>query len=262
MTNRNTISNELMGLGSTLANFSPQNFYEVPDGYFEGLANQILNRIKALEVSNAKEELEILSPLLNRISREIPYALPVGYFDGLEEKLMQAIREHADYHTSEEELALLSPLLSGISKKSPYAVPAGYFKNLGSEVTAKSEVKVISITSRKWYRYAAAAVIVGIIAIGGLLFINQKQIDPNKNPQAWVKKNVKKEVSQKQLDEFVTLADEDADMKIPEGNNTVKSDEIKELMKDVSEKEIQEFLNETVAVESIDAADVFLNQGE
>lgn len=257
MTNRTTILNELQDLGSTIAKISPQNLYEVPDGYFEGLANQILNRIKALEASTPNEELEFLSPVLSSILKVNPFTVPDSYFENLSERLMQGIRKHADYQTSDEEISSLSPLLSSISKKSPYSVPAGYFDNLNTVVENKKEAKVISITSRKWHRVAVAAVIVAVVAIGGLLFINPKQIDPNKNPQAWVKKNVNKNVSQEQLADFVALT------KGNENNNNlsdnIKTDEIKELMIGVSEKEIQEFLNDAVALESNDTEDIFLN---
>lgn len=258
MTNRDTILNELQGLGSTLANISPQNIYEVPDGYFEGLANQILNRVKALAASNAKEEVKILSPLLSDISKEIPFVVPAGYFENLSERLMQVIREHADYQTSDEEIASLSPLLSSISKKPPYNVPAGYFENLNTVVGKKEQTKVISIASRKWYRLAAAAMLAGLITVSGILLFS-KGVDPSKNPQAWVKKNVEKKVSSQQLDEFVTLAKEDENLNDLNDTDAVKPEEIKALMKDVSEKEIQEFLNETVALKSNDATDVLLN---
>ncbi len=260
MTNRNTILDELHGFGSTLGNINPQNIYQVPDGYFERLANQILNRIKALEAANAKEELEILSPMLSDISKEMPLVVPAGYFESLSDKMMQAIREHADYQTSDEEIASLSPLLSKISKKSPYNVPAGYFESLNTSIGKKEETKVISITSRKWYRFAAAAAVIGIIAIGGLLFINQKPIDPNKNPQAWVEKNIEKKVSPRQVDEFVTLANGDENLKSAEENDASKQNEIKELMKDVSEKEIQDFLNDAVAFESNDETSTLMNE--
>ena len=91
MTNRNDILNELNGLESDLSNINPQNIYAVPDGYFEGLANQVLNRIKALEATSAKDELEILSPLLSAVSKEIPFSVPAGYFEILSEKMMQGI---------------------------------------------------------------------------------------------------------------------------------------------------------------------------
>ena len=259
MTNRITILNELQGLESTLINISPQNIYEVPDGYFEGLASQILNRIKALEASNAKEELEILSPMLCGISKVMPLTVPSGYFENLSEKMMIAVREHADYQTRDEEITALSPLLSKISRKSPYQIPEDYFENLSTSITKREETKVIFIARRKWYRFAAAAAMIGIIILGGLLFIIQKPIDPNKNPQAWVEKNIEKKVSQRQVDDFVNLAKGDEDLKDLNDNDAVKSEDIKELMKDVSEKEIQEFLNETVVLESNDAADALLH---
>ncbi len=257
MSGRSTILNELQDLESDLANISTQNLYQLPEGYFEGLADQVLNRIKALEASSAEKELKILAPAIIGISKENLFTVPEGYFDNLSEQLMQGIREHADYLTSDEEISSLSPLLSGIRKKSPYSVPAGYFDNLNTVTKSNEVAKVISITSRKWYRFAVAAVILAVVAIGGLLFINPKQIDPNINPQAWMKKNVNKTIPNEQLADFVALT------KGNESNNNlsenIKTDEIKNLMKDVSEKEIQEFLNDAVALESNDAEDIFLN---
>jgi hypothetical protein len=259
MTKRSTIPDELHGLGSTLANISPQNFYEVPDGYFEGLANQILNRVKALDASNAKDELEFLSPALSSIAKEMPFTVPIDYFENLSEKLMQGIREHADYQTSDEEIASLSPLLNSISKKNPYHAPAGYFENLKTPgIRKKEQTKIISIVTRKWRRFAVAAVLVGFITISGILLFS-KGVDPNKNPQAWVEKNIEKKVSRQQLDEFVNLAKEDENLNNLNDNDIIKSEEIKALMKDVPEKEIREFLNEAVALESHDAADILLN---
>jgi len=252
MTNRNTILNELMGLGSTLANHCPQNFYEVPDGYFERLANQVLNRIKALEVSNAKEELEMLSPLLNQIDRKIPYTVPVGYFDSLGDKLMQAIRENADYQTSKEELASLSPLLNSINKKSPYAVPAGYFENLSTEVIEKTdEVKVISITSHKWFRYAAAAVVVGFIAIAGLVFFNNNNATDGRKAIAKFEKDVKK-LDNKQTDNLIQFIDAGMSGEEVTGKTAPKkTDDVNELLKDIPEKELQEFLEQTQDTEEV-----------
>ncbi len=259
MTNRNDILNELNGLESILANINAENIYTAPDGYFEGLANQVLNRVKALDASTAKEELEILSPALSGISKEMPFTVPAGYFENLSEKMMQGILKNTNYQTSAEEMETLSPLLSSISKKSPYSVPAGYFENLSPDIEKKKEAKIISFTGRRWYRMAVAASIIGVIAIGALLFINQKSIDPNKNPQAWVKKNVTKKVSENQLDEFVTLAKDDDNFNSINDIEPVKSEEIKELMKDVSEKELQDFLNEAVVLESNVDTDALLN---
>jgi hypothetical protein len=169
MTQRNNILQELNELKSSLADIALQNIYSVPGGYFEGLADRVLNRIKAMEAKNGLDELAYLSPILSNISKQMPYSVPVGYFLGLEEKLMQSVRESSDYQTVKEELETLSPLLSGLNKRMPYNIPQGYFETLHEEASAKAgtkpETKVVLINSRKWFRYAAAAVIVGIITL-------------------------------------------------------------------------------------------------
>src|SRR5688572_3568325 len=167
MTQRSTIWNELNELGSVLTDYDPRNVYAVPGGYFEKLPYQVLDRIKALETSNAKEELELLSPLLTQVNRKMPFSIPKGYFETLDEKIMQGIREHADYQSPGEELAALSPLLNTISKKLPYDVPQGYFESLRNGKSGKPARSslVVSITSRKWFRYAAAAVVGGILVV-------------------------------------------------------------------------------------------------
>ena len=248
MTNRNTILNELADLGSMLATHDPQNIYAVPAGYFEDLADQILNRIKALEANDAKEELSYLSPFLGNVSKEMPYKIPAGFFQDLSEGVLKKIIEHEDYQTSEEEIEALSPLLSSLKNKNPYSTPAGYFEKLENGVE-KKEAKIISITRRRWYRLSVAAVVIGIIAISGLAIFRSKQVDPNKNPQAWIEKNVDKKVSNEKIDEFVKLA-EDGSTNVTYEKDDVKHTEIKELMKDVPEKEIVDFLNDAVALES------------
>ena len=248
MTNKNTILNELAELGSVLANHDPQNIYAVPAGYFEGLADQILNRIKALEANYAKEELSYLSPFLSNVSKEMPYSVPARFFQDLSEDVLKKISEHEDYQTSEEEIEALSPLLSSLKNKNPYSTPAGYFEKLENGVE-KKEAKIISITSRRWYRLSVAAVVIGIVAISGLAIFRSKQVDPNRNPQAWIEKNVDRKVSKEKIDEFVKLA-EDGSTNVTYEKDDVKHTEIKELMKDVPEKEIVDFLNDAVALES------------
>lgn len=258
MTNRNTILNELNELDSVLGNYSPQNIYTVPNGYFEGLPTQVINRIKALEARDAKEELGFLSPLLRNASKEMPYLVPVGFFQNFADSVMQRINERsADPQTSKEEIESLSPLLSSLKNKNPYSIPAGYFENIQAPVE-KKEVKVVSITRRRIYRLAAAAVVIGIIVIGGLLFTKPNSPDPNKDPQAWVEKNVinNKKISTDKIDELVTLVNDENSK--PE-NETTKQAEIKDLLKDVSEKEIEDFLNDAVASNSNDGAETLMN---
>ena len=88
--------------------------------------------------------------------------------------------------------------------------------------------------------------------------MNQGQPDVNKNPRAWVNKNVNKKVSQEKIDEFVKLA-EDESINTTEDSDASKQAEIKELMKDVPEKEIEDFLNDAVALESNGDTDALMN---
>lgn len=258
MTQKENILQELNELKSSLATVTPQNVYTVPVGYFDGLAAQILNRIKAMEAKNAVEELGYLSPSLNNISKQVPYAVPAGYFEGLSEKLMQLIRESSDYlqkesfgQTAKEELETLSPLLSGLKKTMPYTVPQGYFESL-AEKRNKPVAKVVPITQRKWFRYAAAAVVTGVIVLAGFIYINSRNsVNPVEQPYAWVKKSIKK-IDKSDIDAFVKLANEELSNLAAVATSPVKPEEIKELMKDVSDKEIQDFLDETTVMESSD----------
>lgn len=251
MTQKEYILQELNELKSTLANVTPQNVYTVPVGYFDGLVTLVLNRIKALEAKNVSEELNYLSPLLTNISREMLYAVPAGYFEGLAEKMMELIRESNDYlqkesfgQTAKEELETLSPLLSGMKKTLPYSVPQGYFENLVEEKN-KPAAKVISITHRRWFKYAAAAVVTGFIVLAGFIYSNSRNaVDPVEQPYAWVKKNIKK-VDKADIDAFVKLADEELTNQTVVATSPLKPGEIKELMKDISDKEIQDFLDAT-----------------
>ena len=70
MTQRENILQELRELKSILADADFQTTYKAPAGYFDGLAEEILNRVKALEATSASEELVALSPLLSSISKK------------------------------------------------------------------------------------------------------------------------------------------------------------------------------------------------
>lgn len=257
MTNRDTILQELQQLSSSLGNAAYQNAtYQVPAGYFAGLADEILKRIKALESTTAKEELFHLSPLLSSIKKETPFSVPNGYFDTLGKKIEQTLLTKID-QSPEEELKDLSPLLSGLKKKTTYTIPEGYFENLQPTVgieSKSSEAKVMSITRHKWFRYAAAAIIVGFVATLTFILQNKKDVDPDIKSYAWIQKNLKK-VSTDDINEFVELANaETADVVKVDAK-----DEINSLVKDISDKEIQDFLNETQSVETGTDDDIILN---
>lgn len=171
--------------------------FSVPEGYFDGFAQQVLNRIKtgvsagsAPSAGRREEEAaepaagpELLPHCLIEAGRITPYRVPEGYFDGL------------------------SPILSILKDKNPYLVPAGYFDELAPGILARATeqpelskqpelsrsvviagadsnsrlemtkethsrpgVRVISLGKRlSWMKYAAAAVVAGLIVSVGWL---------------------------------------------------------------------------------------------
>lgn len=249
MTQRHNILEELKELDSMLATMSLQDSYRVPAGYFEGLADTVLNRVRALDCPEPQEELAHLSPLLSSLTKKTPYSTPTGYFESLNQELEENIHD---------ELSELSALLPGISKQNPYSVPAQYFVHFPDtmlkKVTGRTG-KVVSLGSRKWFRYAAAALVIGFVATGAFIWLNSKErISANTASYAWVEKNMKK-VSTDDINKFIELAD------VPASDIVKKdaADEINNLMKDVSDKDIQDFLKDASPDEQDNNDDILLN---
>lgn len=236
---------ELSELNSSLGATVGQNTYQVPAGYFDNLAENVLVKIKALEATTAREELMHLSPLLAGLSKEMPYSIPQGYFEQLTVPV--------NAQTAAEELATISPLLSGLKKENLYSVPEGYFESLSSapySAAIKPQAKVVSITSRRWFRIAAAAVVAGVIVTAGFVFINGNS---NKSEKALAKfeKKLQKDLektSNQELNEFLELTD--GDIESTEQITAGTDNDIKELLKDIPESELKEFLEETSGTEN------------
>jgi hypothetical protein len=269
MAQKDNILQELNELQSILMNASSQNVYQVPSGYFEDLAGQVLNRIKALEARNAAEELNYLSPLLSSVSKKTPFSIPSDFFDTLDEKIIHAVKDKSDELTPAEELETLSPLLNGLKKEMPvrtvqpgwpYSIPEGYFENIIVAPVIQPQAKVVSITRQKWFRYAAAAIVTGFIVTAGFLIFKNDKIDPNTQSSEWVNKNMKK-VSTEDINEFVQLVDEETPViaSIDSRSEIKDKNDVQELIKDIPDEEIQDFLDETQTEETDSNDDLLLN---
>ncbi|MGE5521113.1 MAG: hypothetical protein ACM3VS_14400 [Candidatus Dadabacteria bacterium] len=246
MIDQDNILNELKGLNSELPSGNNLNPYSVPEGYFEGLANQILAKV-SVNLS-AREEISMLSPLLSGLTRTMPYSVPENYFSenigGLEGL------------TNEVE----SAPLTFISKQPPYEVPSGYFDSLADDVLArvKPQAKVIPMYRRGWMKVAVAAAITGIIAFAGFNYFDGKQDNTlasntdtiqSRSSVAKVSPTVIKDlktVSTNELDEFIKKVDAvDATAKNTAANhNKSKNDNLRTMLKDVSNDELENFLNQ------------------
>jgi len=237
MPNKDIIQ-ELSDLGSNLGNIS-KNIYSVPPGYFDGFSEQLLGFIKASET-------------LSSLPKEMPFKVPAGYFDQLDEKIMEIIRRHPDYQTSQEELESISPLLSSISKRPVYSVPKGYFENFKPGVEEKKETKVVSITGRKWLRYAAAAVIVGAILMAGLIQFNKRNRDSAGKTLAKFEKEVKKINDVKSTENLIDFMDSGLNEKeLASSPKSIKTDDVQQLLKDIPIDELKDFNEESKAIEDV-----------
>jgi hypothetical protein len=245
MSQSNNILQELNDLQSTLADQAVQNVYTVPGGYFENLAEQVLNRIRANDAGAVSEELGYLSPVVNGISKQMPYSVPAGYFEGLEEKMLENVRISGKDLSAKDELETLSPLLSSLNKQTPYAVPDGYFEQLHTKPAAK----VVSISARKLFRYAAAAVVTGFIVMAGFLIFNGSQ-DKAGRVLVRLERDVKK-MNETEKDNLIEFIDAGFDGKETVQVTPGKTNEIKELLQGISDEELKDFSEQSEDIENV-----------
>lgn len=228
MNSRKHIQEELQALGSGLP-LPGVPVQQVPDGYFDRFAASVLARIRASEES-ATAELEALSPLLAGLSKQPPFHVPSGYFDGLQAEAPAWIAGDS-----------LPASLAALDRRMPNAVPAGYFEGLSDSVlsrVADSGAKVVPMR-RAWMRMAAAAVVAGLMAVGGFAYFGGNSSGTAAPTTAWVEKGLKN-VSDESLDEFIETADAVHENEIAQ--TPVHKAEVRTMMKDVSDNEMDAFL--------------------
>ncbi len=158
---QNTILEELKEIAPTLVETGVSMPYFVQDGYFEQLADSILE----------KASVEFLPNSLNS-----SYQVPDTYFSGLAYKILLRVKEMSVEEASlYDENESIAPILNTLPKAMPYIVPANYFEQLTFQ-TPVEKAKVVPMKKmRNWMTYAAAAVFVGIMVTGSFLFSDKQQ---------------------------------------------------------------------------------------
>lgn len=68
---------------------------DVPAGYFDSLADNILKKISASEQETASSELRILSPMLYSIHNENVFNIPRGYFNNVSDSIINKLKPGA-----------------------------------------------------------------------------------------------------------------------------------------------------------------------
>jgi hypothetical protein len=157
------IQEELENISPLLSNIDKTPVLSVPAGYFEQLPAQILQKI------SVQEELENISPLLSNIDKTPVLTVPAGYFEQLSAQILQKI-------SVQEELESISPLLAGAPKEFPLSVPAGYFEQLTANVLAEINTPAKVVPMRTTYlKWAVAACLITLISAGTLFFMQRQQ---------------------------------------------------------------------------------------
>lgn len=151
----------------------------VPDGYFENLAGNIMTRIKREALSEVVLETHGVSSLVAEIGNQNMYKVPSGYFQNLANSILaQTSSLRAGQVTAET--AGISELVAGIGNQNVYHVPEEYFAELPGQVNAKlpQPARIVTMKSRfTAFRYAAAAVVTGLIGLSILFLVNKSNGD-------------------------------------------------------------------------------------
>jgi hypothetical protein len=264
MENKNTIFLELQSLSPFLAEKRPGNPYEVPPtyfdgfpermvmqvsepivagstlmpmdvpaGYFHGLAASILNKIKQSEANTADHGSELLAT----IGKHTPYEVPSNYFEN-------TIQDLESVYWNESAPSVLTV----VGQINTYTVPDGYFKQLPSTIlakvrTAKKQTPVYPLSFvKKVYRYAAAAVLVGIVSVGALMYFKNQQAP---NPVATTTSFDINNISIDELQNYLTgheLFDTGND--IIATNADLDAADLKEFLNDMPESALQQYVQE------------------
>lgn len=214
--------------------------FAVPAGYFEGFPDRMLVLARALasipieivETAGAAEETAVLSPLLAGLSKKMPFDVPEGYF--------------------ESATIPVPGLLDRLEKSNTYTVPEGYF-DLFPELMLKrvqthdKGAKVISI-GRSWMRYAAAAVVTAVIAVGGWMYLQRDQVITPAATGNDLSLQLQRDLNQLSDDAILdfneaTTTEVPANSLASIDNDDLNAADIHFLLEDVSDKALQDFLN-------------------
>jgi hypothetical protein len=156
-------------------NIIKRNLQQVPEGYFDTLSDSILAKVKAAYPESAEEELQKLSPVLYSLRKKNVFSVPQGYFESFAEEMTGKVKLGYS-ENAEDELRQLSPMLYALKGENIFSVPRNYFDFLAGDIVEKVKpqpAKIITLKKRNsWLKYAAAAVVTGVIAVSSLQIFN------------------------------------------------------------------------------------------
>lgn len=230
MDNKNNILKELEEIAPAVANLDKHHIYSVPDGYFDFLVNEIIDRIKFAQISSSAN----------------PYEVPMGYFEQLAGSIMEKISSQRPENRNNEvsnELGEIAPLLNAITKENVFSVPDGYFEKLRMPVAEKTSGRVIRVDRniRKWVTYAVAASILLIIATASYLYVNSHY-----SPGITRGLSIEQRLANLNDDELINYLKDNQEIISGDLIHTPDEQdrEIQHLLKNTSDEELQRYLDD------------------
>lgn len=168
------ILDELRTIAPFLESVKNINVFQVPKGYFNDLDSRISTIV-----------------FLNQVEKKETPNVPDGYFNSLSDRILSKIKSGAQ--SADEEIIALSPPLHKLKQENVFKVPDNYFDGLSDRIKEKVNLvpakvisinpgKVVSIKVRKWWKYAAAAIVAGIISVTSVEIYHHNTTNSNEPP--------------------------------------------------------------------------------
>ncbi|MBC6490927.1 hypothetical protein ACFSQD_15820 [Flavihumibacter stibioxidans] len=252
MTTDNSILQELQGISPVLAKLPRQLPYAVPVDYFEQFPQQMLNllqpgtQISTGPLQDPADELASLSPLLAGLSRKSPFSVPGGYFDRVPEDINAGLSGIQQVNEILDEA--LPPLLESARHLNPYSIPAGYFEqfpvSLQKKLSQPSGGAVVRSIGSSWVKYAAAAIVTGVIAISTWLYY---QPATDKGSTNGLAAQLQKEIGQISDEAILEYTSPTASVyygTAANGSTELNSEDLQFMLGDVSDEALQQYLLE------------------
>ena len=218
--------------------------YQVPEYYFQQLPAIIMQRIKAAEEENSNKEIEILSPLLGGLKKKNTYQVPQGYFDDLSGNAISGAKAIEFVNV---ELENLSPLMMSLKEKQLFTTPVGYFEDFPAAMLAKAResitpAKVISMgNTRRIMRFAVAAAVIGFIAVSTWFYTKQPALTSFKAPELH-------QFTEAELQGFVESESVIVAEPFTVSSEVLTEEDIKDLFADISDEDLQKYIDQESGV--------------
>lgn len=220
--NRENISEELNKISLVVANLPKNNVYTTQPDYFNGLADEILQNIRQNELFTK--------------AKGITYIAPNGYFTNFADELLIQIKNNSfEKDAIQNELNTIAPLLNTVPKNNLYTVPENYF-NITNAVlpTQEHAIKKPTVVIKQWFRYAAAAIFIGILAVGIVQFLKTDSTSIN----------IEKEIAKTSNEEIVTYLTNTTHTDFGTTNIVLDEHETLGLFEKATTEEIKTYLNQ------------------